>query len=232
MTGPNPNSQIRPLTGVIQEHVRALVETRDFYAAAQEAAGHRRAEEATEWAMFTNLYIRSQLLLIDNLTTKRRGRWSLVRIVKYAADHATAFETERSRDFGRTILGHKVLGNFSREEAMRDIQRLKLCNIKLSELGQQQPDRLGQYFTELAIQQGDAGDDGFVLPDYQDLDLAIETIFEIWLKYCELFLHQRYSLLATLPRSPSSGTYSAIFTDWPSTQFDPNAARGEPATYT
>lgn len=220
MTGPNYDRHIEALAGDLQERVRALFAAHDFYDTARSEAGLRDWSELSQWAMFSNMYVRSQVLLIDQLTVKRKVQPSLYKVIEYAVRRPGAFARNEHPDALREKLGRVTVGVFTRDEAVEDLEKLKaLAGSTLVTSLHFQPDSDHTKFEELVVELGGSPQDGFRLPTYPDLELKIDAVFELWLKYCEVFIGANFSRITYLPRSAAEHSYSAITNGWPESQF-------------
>lgn len=218
MTGPNYDKHIDSLVNMLQDQVNVLVESHGLYSDAQDAAGTRDWSEMRQWASFANLYARSQLLLIDQMTLKRAKRASLCGVIEYASSHASAFSRRERPERAREDLGRVSIGVFSRDEALADLRKVQAANSAVKALQEiQQPDRSLHAFQARVAEQGGSPERGFRLPDFPEIELAIDAIFELWLKYCEVFIGENFSRVAFMPRSANPEAYAALFGDWSAT---------------
>lgn len=221
MTGPRYDKHIDSLVHRLQDQVIALVRSHGFYSEAQTAAGIREWSELGQWATFANMYARSQIQLIDQMTVRRPRRPSLLGVVEYASKNADAFSRREYADHVRETLGRVSIGVFSQEEASADLRKVRAANDAVAALREiDQPDGSSTAFQTRVVANGGSPERGFLLPDFPEIELAIDAIFEIWLKYCEVFLGRNFSRVAIMPQSAESETHPALFGDWSATSVE------------
>lgn len=229
MTGPNATPHEDALVRILQDRIKSLIYAYDFYALICRASQIRAWEELLQWSTLATLYVKSQALLIDQLTVKRPGRSSLVKTVEYAHKHAEFLSDGKYPNRARQELGRVSIGVFTAEEAEKDLVRIRAARNAITFCDIEQPGQLHDGFEARVMRLGGSEDDGFRIPDYPEIELAIDALFEIWLKYCEVFLGQNYSRVSVMPRRPldSYSSSFAIAGDWNATQFDPKTQSPE-----
>lgn len=218
MTGPRYDKHIDSLVHKLQDQVNALFDAHCLYSEAQSAAGIRDWSELRQWGSFANLYVRSQILIIDQMTMKRPRQPSLFGVVEYASKHAAAFSKREHADCVREELGRVSIGVFSRDEGRADLRKVQAANdavVVLREI--QQPDRSSSAFETRVSANGGSPERGFLLPDFPEIELSIDAIFEIWLKYCEVLIGRNFSRVAHMPQPAHQESYSALVADWSAT---------------
>ncbi|MBI2692606.1 MAG: hypothetical protein HYX29_11760 [Solirubrobacterales bacterium] len=228
MTGPNFDKHIDALVNKLQDRVKALFAAHDFYSAAADEAGVRDWSEIPQWALLSNLYVRSQVLLIDQMTVKRPGQPSLFKTIEYASHRPHVFARKEHPNVTRDELGRVTVGVFSAEEATADLRKVHAARKAIAFMGDfQQPDQSLEAFKQRIRNGGGSPEAGFRLPEYPEIELAIDAIFELWLKYCEIILGRNYSRIANVPRLPAIGRLGALSSNWGVTQFDPHSESRE-----
>lgn len=211
---------VRHLTEIRQKGIPDSVEmttSTRTYESMYADAGIRPESEIGSWRVLAHWFVNSQLALIDRHVRSVPREWSLRKAVEYAAKNPSEFSDEAVDASPaelrlRQSAGRAAWGRFSQSEGERDLATLDAIWISLQELRASSTDRWTAQFASRCENEGWLIGNGFRLPAFNEIELAVDALFALFVKYAELYGEKRFSVVLSV--SVEGPDISPVAADW------------------
>jgi hypothetical protein len=207
------------LTGLICDDLAELLTSRQGYVEMQELAGERPWSEMDSWSMIARWYVGSQSLVLERNLKRRPRQIGLAKVITYVGKHAAEIaEMNPGWTHGaaqvRTDLHRASPAHFSLEESERDLEVLNELRQATRSYSLRSGDEWSKLFEKNCRERVDAETEGFMLPAFEDLDLAISAMLDLIVKYAELIMGTPFHAFELGFALTDGGLIEAIANDW------------------
>lgn len=214
---PTFDDHLRTIYGQCRDDFIELLTSRRSYLEVRERAAERNGDEINSWSALVRWYVGSQVLLLDRNLTPAPHERGLAKVIVYAGKHAEQIMefagswTGSSAHF-RSKLNRASPEYFTKEESDRDLEILLDVRRGIRFLRLRSGEEWNKLFSDNCRKT--SSNEMFHLPNFEELDLAINTVFELYLKYAELLIGKPHHVFTYAPSFTNSGLIAPIAAEW------------------